>query len=307
MSGFRFNDILSALQYVKSGIPVKRLTSRIRLGTHRSRFFGPSHNVFDIKELDPESDQRNMIVEVPGGDEDEEYVRRCIEDHEVKINFFVDLSSSIDTGFYFNKRRTLLEAIGFIGSTGIRYQDPVGLIGFTDRMVLNLKPRCGKMNFFYLLKTVYDFLDRNEPEKIKGPIRKTDFFAVLDFIRRFFDKPCLIVIISDFIGFEEAINSRLFRLVSSRHELMFIFLDEPEVYLRGKGFGYVRVKDSETGRTRIISRRKLKEIEKEIRLKRTKMRRELRKMGVYSVVLEYGKHLKRLQRFFKARSKYSRS
>src|SRR3989338_8524243 len=277
MIGFGFNDILSALQHVKGGIPTQRLTSRIKLGEHRSRFFGPSYNLYDIKEFDPESDPLNMIV---------------------------DLSSSLDAGLHSNKRRMLLEAIGFVGATGIRYQDPVGLIGFTDKVVLNLKPRSGKMNFYHLLKTVYDFLERSNPDNGKSAIRKTDFFATLDFVKRYFDKPCFIPVISDFVGFDKVLNSSLFRHIASRHELVFIFLDNPESYKAGEGLGYIKVKDIETGKIASISRRKLSKIEQKIRSDRRELRRELRKMGVYSVVLEYDKHLKRLQKFFTARRKH---
>lgn len=307
MKDFGFNDILSALDHIKGGIPVRRLTNRIRLGEHKSFYFGPSYNLYDIKEFDSESDPPNMIVDLPGGEDDVIYARRCIEDHEVKINFIVDLSSSIDTGIYANKRRMLLEAIGFIGATGIRYQDPVGLIGFTDKITLNLRPKCGKMNFYYLLKTVYDFLEKHDPDNNKVLPRRTDFLATLDFVRRFFDKPCVIPIISDFMGFEKVITSRLFRLVASRHELIFIFLDDPEMYRAAGGMGYIKTRDVETGRITSISRRKMIKGGREIRSQRKELRKELRKMGVQSVVLEYGKHFKRLQRFFMARNKHIRS
>jgi len=303
---FGFNDILYALQHVRGGIPIQRLTSRIRLGEHGSRFFGPSYNLFDIKEFDPEIDPPNMIVDIPGGDEDIIYARRCIEDHEAKINFLIDLSSSIDTGIHSNKRRMVLEAIGFVGATGIRYQDPVGLIGFADRIILNLKPKSGKMNFYHLLSVVYDFLEKSNPDDKKNIVRTTNFFAALDFIRRNFDRPCVIPVISDFLDFEKVLESSLFRLVASRHEMMFIFIDEPEIYKTSRGFGYVKVRDVETGRITSVSRRKLSVIEKEARNKRTNLRRELRKIGIHSVVLEYGKHLKRLQRFFLARRKSGR-
>lgn len=303
MKDFGFNDILSALDHVKGGIPVQKLTSRIKLGEHRSLFFGPSYNLYDIKEYDPESDLPNMIVEVPGGDEETVYARRCIENHEIKVNFLVDLSSSIDTGIHAFKRRMLLETVGFIGATGVRYQDPVGLIGFADRIILNKRPRSGKMNFYHLLKTVYDFLEGHDPNKRKLPARKTNFFLILDFVRRYFDKPCFIPFISDFVGFEEVFQSSLFRQVASKHELMFIFLDDPQEHLSGKGWGYLTTRDIETGRRQIISRRKMVKIEKEIRLRRKKLRKELRKMGIQSVVLEYGKHFKRLRRFFIARRK----
>ena len=132
MRDLNFNDVLSALTHIRSGIPLERLTGRIRLGEHRSLFFGPSHNLYDIKEFDPECDPPNMIVEVPGGDEDTIYARRCIEEHEVKINFLIDLSHSVYAGVDFNKRKLLLEALGFIGVTGVRYGDPVGIVGIVD-------------------------------------------------------------------------------------------------------------------------------------------------------------------------------
>ncbi len=112
--------------------------------------------------------------------------------------------------------------------------------------------------------------------------------------------------ISDFVGFEKVVSSRLFRMVASRHEFVFIFLDDPQEYYTGKGFGYLTTKNIEGGRRRIISRIKMIEFEKKARQRRRELRRELRKMGVQSVVLEYGKHFKRLRRFFTARRRYSR-
>ena len=50
MTGVNFNDVLSSLRHIRGGIPAIRLTSRIRLGEHKSLFFGPSHDLFDIQE-----------------------------------------------------------------------------------------------------------------------------------------------------------------------------------------------------------------------------------------------------------------
>lgn len=306
MKDLVFNDVLSALTHIKSGIPLERLTSRIRLGEHRSLFYGPSHNFYDIKEFDPECDPPNMIVEVPGGDEDVIYARRCIEQHEVKINFLIDLSPSVYAGMDFNKRKLLLEALGFIGVTGVRYGDPVGFTGFTDRVVLNLTPRCGANNFYYLLRIVYDFLIDHDSAKKKVQKDKTDFFVALDFVRRSFSRPCLIPVISDFVGFEKVLDSSLLRMMASKHEMVFIFLDDPSEFLGAKGFGQIRIEDIESGGQFIVSRRKLSQIEKDIRAERKKLRKNLRRMGINSVVLEYGKqgrHFNRLNRFFLRRQK----
>ena len=303
-----FNDVLAALTHIKSGIPLERLTGRIRLGEHRSLFFGPSHNLYDIKEFDPECDPPNMIVEVPGGDEDTVYARRCIEEHEVKINFLIDLSSSVYAGMYFSKRKLLLEALGFIGVTGVRYGDPIGLTGFTDKIVLNLTPRCGANNFYYLLKVVYGFLADHDPNKKNVPKGKTDFFAVFDFVRRSFNRPCFIPVISDFVGFERVISSPLLRTVAAKHEMIFIFLDDPSEFLDAEGIGQIRIEDMENGNQAVVSRRKLPQIEKEVRSQRKELRKKLRRMGIDSIVLEYDgkrrmRHFNRLQKFFLKRHK----
>lgn len=303
MSGLRFNDILSAITYVRGGIPALRLSSRIKLGEHRSLFFGQG-DFFDIKEFDPDTDLPNMKVDL-GDDEDTEYARRCFEPHEICIQFIVDLSPSVYTGLNLNRQRTLLEVMGFIGSVATRYMDPVGLIGFTDRIVLNMPARAGINNFYYLLKNVYDFLNKHDLADKRVPRTKTNFFVPLDFIRRRFNRPCLNFFISDFVGFEKVVDTPLLRYVASRHELIFIFLDDPLEFISAKSRGYLSMCDPESGNTVTVSRRKVLKLEQCLRDQRSKLRRE--KLGkTNSVVLEYskkGRHLKRLYRFFLKRHK----
>ncbi len=307
VDNFNFNDILSSLNHIRGGIPALRLSSRIRLGEHRSLFFGPSYDFFDIQEYDPERDPPNQIINsVVGPDEDMVYARRCIEQHEVKVMIMTDLSSSVDAGIALIKRRMLLEAVGFVGVTSTRYQDPIGLVGFTDKIVLDMPSRCGSNNFYHLLKNIYDYLG-NPHDSANKKVRKTDFFLALDFIRRTQNKRCVIPVISDFVGFDKAADSHLLRAISSKHELIFIFLDDPLEFLSATGWGYIRIKDIETGTESVVSRRRLVNIEKEIRAKRRELRIKLRRLGIDSVVLEYsdkGRHFNRLSRFFLARHKY---
>lgn len=310
MIGFSFQDVLASLHYHKDGIPVERLTARIRLGEHRSCFFGPSYDFFDIQEYDPERDPPNMVLHsvVNPADESIIYSRKTIEPHDVQLIFLADLSSSIDAGYGSAKRRLLLEAIGFIGLTAVRYQDVVGLAGFTDKVVLNLPAKSGKSNFHYLLQEVYDFLDRNSPDGKNSEPRKTDFYSALNYINRGLRRGCLIPIISDFVGFEEVVNTPLFREVAAKHELILIFLDDPQEFIGMGGVGFVRVRDAETGKRFVVSRRKMRRLEKETREKRKKLRADLRRLGVHSVVLEQnGRHFGRLQRFFISRQKTIRA
>lgn len=303
MSGF--SEVVSALTHFRGGIPAGRLSYRMRLGQHRSVFFGPSYDFYDIQEYDPERDPPNQIIHsFVGTDEEAIYSRKCIEQREVKVVFLADLSSSINAGADWAKRRMLLETIGYVGLTGARYQDPVGLAGFADKILLNQPARCGQSNFFHLLRTVYDFVTEGDNNGRKTTPRRTDFFMALDFVKRTLNHPCFIPVVSDFIGFEKVLSSSVLRTVAARHELLFIFLDDPAEILSAGGLGYLRMENAETGRQFVVSRRKMAKLQDELREKRKNLRRELKGMGIGSVVLEYGKHFQRLQRFFLRRHKF---
>lgn len=292
---FKFSDVLSALANVRTEVPIIRPSTRMHLGEHGSIFFGPSYNFFDIQEFDPERDPPNQIIPALVSEEDDIILaRKCIEQHEVKIVFLADFSSSLDTGVDLLKRRLLLETIGFIGAAATRQQDPVGVMGFTDRVVLDIPARCGLNNFHYLLRSAYDFFDGHDRDKI----RSTDFYEGLNSLKKAYDKPCFVPVISDFVGFEKIVESPLFRFIKSRHELIFIFLDDPLEFSRNSGWGFLQVEDIETGKSSVVSRRKLRGSDLDLRQKRRTLRKDLRRMGIDSVVLEYGKHIKRLRRFF---------
>lgn len=305
MRDLEFKDVLSALSHIRGGIPALKLSTRIRLGDHKSLYFGQG-DFFDIKEFDPDVDMPNMKIDLDG-DDDTEYARRCIEPRELRVKFLVDLSPSIYTGINNNRRRMLLEAIGFIGSTAVRYMDPVGIVGFTDKIVLNMPDKAGQNNFYYYLKTVYEVLQKNEiTNKKKQTVSGTDYSLVFDFVRRYCNKPCFIPVISDFVNFEKVIDSPLLKSVASKHELIFIFLDDPLEFLSASGKGYVSMDDAESGARHVVRRKDLKALEGRIRKERKNLRIRLRKMGIQSVVLEYGeqgRHFNRLRRFFLARHK----
>ena len=88
--------------------------------------------------------------------------------------------------------------------------------------------------------------------------------------------------------------------ITSHHEMVFVLLDDPSEFNFG-GLGYIRQEDLETGQTKFVSRLKAKKNELKIRLRRKQFRKEIQAAGIDSIVLEYGKHLQRLYRFFIAR------
>ena len=310
---YDFKDVLAALTHIRGGIPIKKLSKKIRLGAHRSIFFGPSYDLSDIRVYDPERDPPNLIIwSLYDPDEGIIWARKTIEEHEIQVRFVVDLSSSVvEAGTDLTKRKMVLEAVGFLGMSAARYQDQIGLIGFTDRIVLNLPPRGGVINFTHLLKTLYDYIEESHFKKGKPETRKTDFVVMLDFINRTANKSCFIPIISDFVRFEEIFDSpqslRLLKYIATKHELVLVFIDNFSEISGITGRGYLRVEDIETGKQTTVLRKKARVIMESVRRKRTELRKQkLRNLGIDSVVLEPGKQISRLQKFFIKRNKSSR-
>ena len=197
---------------------------------------------------------------------------------------------------YSKKERLLLEAAGVIGLSAAHAGDRVGLIGFTDRIVMDKPPRMSETLVYYLIREVYNFLST-------APVigRETDMYCVLDFVERRFRDSCLIFIFSDFIDWEHIVNSPLLRQVNSRHEVVFVIIDDPEEFDVNIRFGSVRMKDMERDKIFTVPIRNLPKMREGLARRRDEMRRELRLLGIDSVELVYGEHISELEGFFEKR------
>jgi len=99
----------------------------------------------------------------------------------------------------------------------------------------------------------------------------------------------------------------LLKYIATKHELVLVFIDNFSEISGITGRGYLRVEDIETGKQTTVLRKKARVIMESVRRKRTELRKQkLRNLGIDSVVLEPGKQISRLQKFFIKRNKLSR-
>ena len=194
-----------------------------------------------------------------------------------------------------------MELIGIFGLSHAHIIDPVGILGFSDKVELFLKPKLGSRYVFYMAKAIFE---RVELERKLKERRKTDFSAMADFLSTRVRTRHSIIVISDFIEFMNdgsVVDPDLLRHLSSKHDILFVFLDDPGEFAAKGKLGYVRVSNIETGEQAVISLRKLKQINREIKERRNKLQERLVKTGIDSVVLTYGNHLFELNKFFSMR------
>jgi len=301
---YSVEEVFSGIEKASNYIPVEASSTRFRFGEHKSIFRDQGRDFFQIREYDPEVDSTADILwhlREPSG---KVYVREARVTKEFAGIILADLSASM-----IYKSRLLLETIGNIGLTFFHGQDPMGLIGFSEEIIIDEEPRVGEGNIYHLLNQLYGYFDHifsEKPKKLRG--HTTDMAKALDFfLRRYSNKQCFVIVVSDFIGCEDIINSPLLQDVSTENEVVFVFLDDPEQFKTRLPFGYMRRGDIESNTTELVSLREMAKMTSNDRMCRKQFRNALwDKLSIGSTVLEYGKHFDRLYRFFLTREEMFR-
>lgn len=311
---FSLSEVFSNIQKVGNTIPIGTKSKRFRFGEHSSKFKGQGPNFYQNVEYNPEEHTIDQIQWHLTDEDGRVYVKEAIISKDYPVIVMADISPSMVSGTnYQYKKRLLLDTVGNIGLTCFHGQDPMGFIGFSDKVVFNRTPRVGEANTYFIIEQVYDYFKNMEQGLSKFQGARTDFFSPFEPIRAHYaNKQCLLIVISDFIGAEEMVNSQTLKDIATKHEIVFLFLDDPtefDVRSRLKGwlwhlFGRLRMTDIETGKEFDVRLSKLQKNEQEIRAERKRLRNRLTDMGIGSMVLEYSpenKHFQRLLRFFMLR------
>lgn len=290
-----YDEVLSAIQHIRGGITIPRLSSRRQLGERRSWSKGHGHDLAQFTEYDPTVHSVHQIVWTMRPGWTRVYARESHLLRDFPILLLTDLSSSVESGVVgvAEKQRLLLEVAGIIGLTSAHNRDRVGLIGFAEKVLFSIRPRSGEANIYYLISQLCKFFEKAGVEP-----RKTDLWAAIDFANRNFRDPCIIIVLSDFIGCEEIVSSHLLR---SHHEFIFIVLDDPKELAFSAKTGTVSCANIETGEKTAVSLNRIAELRKYIEEHRSEFQKALGRRGIDSLTLSYGSHFEALARFLAER------
>lgn len=309
---FTLNDVFSSIHKTTNALPIGNPAHRIRFGEHPSRFMGQGPDFYQIVEYDHEKHTVNQIQWHLTDANGTVFVREAKVTKDFEVIILGDLSTSMMFRTdYSTKLRLLFETLGNIGLTCFHAQDSMGFIGFADDIIFDEHPKIGEGPVYHLLEELYKFFKGIEKDG-KGPILRkgTSYQRVFEHLAaKYLNKHCFIVVLSDFIGAEELFNSQVLQDVASQHEIVFLFLDDPNEFKLTSWlsrrlkirFGYLRLSNIETGEKATISLRKYLKMGKKVREKRKEARNRLRDARIDSMVLEYtkdGKHFERLYRFW---------
>jgi len=226
------------------------------------------------------------------------FVKKDFEEKELSAIIIADLSRSMEFASVDQSKRELLVRVAAIlafSATGDNMK--VGLLGFTDRIELDIPLKAGSKQIWQILESLWD---------VKPSSVKTDFLLPFAHLFGKLRTSALIFLISDFIEAEEALHGHALRHIARKHDLIpLIVADTWEEVLPG-GRGFARLRDAESGAGIVLNlTRKNKDLYRSMMLeRRVVLERALYGLGLDHLFLHPGKpYLDPLIGFFLARKR----
>ena len=299
-------EVFSRFRELNRGAKAKKKSTSFSFGEHRSAFKGSGYDIVGVDQWRDGQPLKDIAWSLSLRTyPDKIYKIERMEPKEMRTILVADLSSS--TLFRIlqdaNKALLLLDLIGAIGLTRAHVQDPVGLLGFSDRVELYLKPKLGSSHIFFMAKRIFEKVqfEREYPTK-----RTTDLSVALNFLASRLKMRHSIVFISDVVDLlnePDAFDSGLLGSLGSKHDMIVLILDDPEEHVVRSKLGYVRATNMETGEEVVMSARRARAVRRRIEESREALMVTLkRRAGIDSVVLTPTNWFEELSTFLMARS-----
>ena len=299
-------DVYARFRNIKYGIRTRKKSSSIHYGDHKSGFKGSGYDIVGVDQWRPGQPLKDIAWTLSLRTYPEKLYRiERMEPKELRTLFVLDLSTSVlfQLSQASNIALLMLDLIGNIGLTRSNVRDPVGLLAFSDRVELFIKPKLGAPQIFYMAAQIFEKLklQREFPER-----RAADFTVPFRFIASRLKVRHTVIVISDVVDLvndRESIDFKLLSTLASKHDMMVLILDDPDEFNLRSRWGYVRIADMETGRQTVISARRAGDIRRTIEERRAELQYMLKhKASVDSVVLTPDNHIDELPKFFIART-----
>ena len=299
-------EVFARFRDIKHGIKAKKKSTSIHYGEHKSGFKGAGYDIVGVEQWRPGQPLKDIAWNISLRTYPEKLFKiERMEPKELRTLLVVDLSYStlFQISQKSNKALLLLDLLGNIGLTRSNLRDPVGLLAFSDQIELFMKPKLGTSQVFYMAQQIFEKLALQR----EFPARRTaDFSVPLLFMASRLKMRHSVIVISDVVDMlnnPEAVDFKLLRMLASKHDMMFFFLDDPDEFKVRSRLGYIRISDMETGKQTVISARKARAIRQGIEESRESLQYKLKyQAGIDSVVLTPDNHIEELPKFLISRT-----
>ena len=275
-------------------IKTRGLVNELFGGEYHSIFKGKGMTFSEVREYQSGDDIRLIDWNVTARTTTP-FVKNFEEERELTVYLMVDISASGEFGSGSQLKRELgTEIAAVLGFSAIKNNDKVGLILFSDSIEKFIFPKKGKS---HVLRVIRELL-YTDPKNTGTSIGNS-----LDYLLKVAKRKSVVFIISDFI--DSGYNSSL-KIVSKKHDLIAIQLYDPAEY-KIPNIGLAKVEDPETGEMFWIdttSKRAMKELQDDIKLKQSKFSKNAKKIGFDLIPVSTDEDfVDPLMSFFKKREK----
>jgi uncharacterized protein (DUF58 family) len=252
-------------------LTTRRAVNATAQGAYHSRYKGRGMAFSESRAYQPGDDPRSVDWNATARRSqagDELYVKQFVEERELTLLLAVDLSGSMGTGSRARtKRQVAAEAAALLAFSALKNHDNVGLVAFTDRTELLVRPKRGRGHVLRLLREIL-------AARPQG--RGTDLVSALETVGHLSRKRAIVALFSDLLlpapvasaadGTASKTTAtttetpaperrtgvaRAFSTLARRHDLLVIEVHDPlESALPNAGL--VAVRDPETGRPALV-------------------------------------------------------
>ena len=238
-------EVYARFRDIKHGIRTRKKSHSMNYGDHKSSYKGSGYDIVGVDQWRPGQPLKDIAWVLSLRTYPEKLFRiERMEPKELRTLFLLDLSTSVlfQLSKASNIALLMLDLIGNIGLTRSNGRDPVGLLAFSDRVELYVKPKLGSSQIFYMAAQIFEKLklQREFPER-----RAANFNASRLKVRH------SIIVVSDVVDLvndRESIDFKLLANLAAKHDMMMLLLDDPDEFSFRSRMGYVRIADMETGR-----------------------------------------------------------
>ncbi len=288
-------------------------------GAYHSRFKGRGMAFSESRAYVPGDDPRHIDWNATARRQDpraghtgsELFVKQFVEERELTVLLAVDLSGSMSTGSRARtKRQIAAEAAALLAFSALRNNDKVGLVAFTDRIELLVRPKKGRGHVLRLLREIL-------AARPKG--KGTNLVAAVETVTHLSKQRAIVALVSDMLlgggqtapprpaapGSPLGPLERPLKVLARRHDLIVVEVEDP---LEGAlpDAGLISVHDPETGKRVLLDSgdaRVRKTYQERAAAERARTRGALERLGVDRVTVTDRESAAALVRFLRRRAR----
>jgi len=278
----------------KIQIRTSHLVTDLFAGQYQSVFKGRGMEFAEVRLYQPGDDVRTIDWNVTART-GVAHVKRYAEERELTVMLMVDASASTVFGSVTQLKSTLAAELGALFAfSAITNNDKVGLIIFTDRIELALRPRKGTRHVLRVIREVLS---------LKPAGRGTDVPGALEHLGRVTKRRCVVFLVSDFL--DPACKHAL-RVAARRHDVIAVALEDPRESAL-PAVGLVELEEAETGERYVVDTgdaRVREAFARQAAASRAERDRMLRSADVDAIVIRTDQpYTNALLRFFRMRER----